>query len=488
MSVSQKIIGGLKAQLVSEGVRVVANGLVIVLLAREFLSPEEYGLLFLAISVFGVALLFSQFGIAKSAARYVAEYREKDPGQVPHIVRTSLLYLVVSILLVGGTITLFHDRIAALIGEPALASLLVFGLGYIAFETLRTYLSHVLQGFNRIALSAAVGIVGNVGLITFILLFLALGGGAVGALLGYIVGYGLACAAGLVIVFRLVGGYERASEVGHDLPRRILEYSVPLTATGGANVLYKQADTILIGVFLTPVAVGYYTLAKQIADFVIAPASSLGFTVAPTYGEHKASGDSASAARIYETTFEYVVLLYIPAAAGLVIVAEPTIRFVFGADYLGAVPVMQVLSGFVVLQAIDKITNDGLDFLGRARARAISKGSTAVLNFLLNLLLIPWIGVVGAAISTVFGFTIMVLFNVYIIHRELGLSIPRLARSVGLVCLVTAGMCGVVLFFLPYITNVFWLFAIVGLGGLVWLTLSALCGLLDVREAVSALR
>ncbi|MCL7416716.1 MAG: flippase, partial [Halalkalicoccus sp.] len=66
MSVSKKILGGLKAQLVSEGVRVVANGLVIVLLAREFLSPEEYGLLFLAVSVFGVALLFSQFGIAKS--------------------------------------------------------------------------------------------------------------------------------------------------------------------------------------------------------------------------------------------------------------------------------------------------------------------------------------------------------------------------------------------------------------------------------------
>lgn len=488
MSVSKKIIGGLKAQLVSEGVRVVANGLVIVLLAREFLTPEEYGLLFLAISVFGVGLLFSQFGIAKSAARYVAEYRETDPGQVPHIVRTSLLYLVVTILLVGGTITLFHRQIANAIGEPALASLLVFGLGYVAFETLRTYLSHILQGFNRITLSAAVGIVGNVGLITFILLFLTLGGGAVGALLGYIVGYGLACAAGLVVVFRLVGGYERANEVGHDLRRRIIEYSVPLTATGGANVLYKQVDTILIGVFLTPVAVGYYTLAKQIADFVIAPASSLGFTVAPTYGEHKASGDAAGAARIYETTFEYTVLLYIPAAAGLVIVAEPTVRFIFGADYLGAVPVIQVLSGFVVLQAIDKITNDGLDFLGRARARAISKGSTAILNVFLNLLLIPLIGVVGAAISTVFGFAIMVAVNVYIIHRELTLSLGRLARSTGLVCLVTAGMCGVVLFFAPYITDVVWLFAVVGLGGAVWLVLSVLCGLLNPREVVSAFR
>lgn len=488
MALTDEIIGGLKAQLVSEGVRVVANGLVIVLLARVFLDPDEYGLLFLAISVFGVAILFSQFGIAKSGARYVAEYREKEPGQVPHIVRTSLLYLVVSILLVGGTITLFHEAIARAIGEPAVASLLVLGLGYVAFETLRSYLSHIFQGFNRITLSAIIGVIGNVGLITFILLFLALGGGAFGALLGYVVGYGLACIAGLVLLYRLLKGHDRAGEIGHDLPRRILEYSIPLTATGGANVLYKRVDTILIGVFLTPVAVGYYTLAKQIADFVIAPASSLGFTVAPTYGEHKASGDTTGAARIYETTFEYTVLFYIPAAAGLVLVAEPTIRFIFGAEYVGAAPVMQVLSAFVVLQAIDKVTNDGLDFLGRARARAVSKGATAVLNFGLNLLLIPAIGVVGAAISTVIGFMIMVLVNVYIIHRELSLSVGRLLRSVGLVCLVTLGMCAVVVFFRPYVTDIVGLFAVVGLGGLVWLALSVFCGLLDPHETVSALR
>lgn len=488
MSVTEKIIGGLKAQLLSEGVRVIANGLVIILLARVFLTPEEYGLLFLAISVFGVAVLFSRFGVAKSTARYVAEYRKRDPEQVPHIIRTSFSYLLVTILLIGGALTLFHQSIARAIGEPAVASLLLLGLGYVAFETLRSYFSHVLQGFNRITLSAVVGIIGNVGVITFIVLFLALGGGAAGALLGYIVGYGIASIAGFVMVFRLLKNHEKADEIGHNLRRRIIEYSVPLTATGGANVLYKQVDTILIGVFLTPVAVGYYALAKQIADFVIAPATSLGFTVAPTYGEHKASGELDAAARIFETTFEYTVLLYIPAAAGLVLVAEPTVEFIFGADYLGAVPVIQVLSGFIVLQAIDKITNDGLDFLGRARARAIAKGSTATLNFFLNLLLIPLIGVVGAAISTVIGFFIMVVINIYIIHTELTISVSRLFRSIGLVCLVTIGMCAVVMFFMPYVTNVFVLFAVVGLGGLVWLVLSVLSGLLDLREAVDAVR
>lgn len=488
MSLTKKTIGGLKAQLLSEGVRVVANGLIIVLLARVFLDPDEYGLLFLAISVFGVAVLFSQFGIAKSSARYVAEYREKDSEQVPLIVRTSLLYVTVSILLVGGVITLFHERIARAIGEPALASLLVLGIGYVAFETLRSYLSHVFQGFNRITLSAIIGIIGNVGLITFVLLFVVLGGGAFGALLGYVVGYGIACAAGLVMLVRLLDDHERASEIGHDLPRRIIEYSVPLTITGGANVLYKRVDTILIGVFLTPVAVAYYELAKQISDFVIAPAGSLGFTVAPTYGEHKASGDLEPAARIFEITFEYTVLFYVPAAAGLVLVAEPTVEFVFGADYLGAVPVVQVLSGFIVLQAIDKVTNDGLDFLGRARARAISKGGTSMLNFGLNLLLIPAIGVVGAAVSTVIGFAIMVFVNVYIIHRELAFSVRRLIRSSTLVCLVTAGMCAVVMFFMPYVTNLLWLFVVIGLGGGAWLGLSVLCGLLDLRRTISALR
>ncbi len=66
-------------------------------------------------------------------------------------------------------------------------------------------------------------------------------------------------------------------------------------------------------------------------------------------------------------------MLYIPAAAGLILVSEPLIYIVFGEEYAGAVPVLQILGIYAVLQSVKVLTDNGLDFLGRARERAIAK-------------------------------------------------------------------------------------------------------------------
>jgi len=84
--------------------------------------------------------------------------------------------------------------------------------------------------------------------------------------------------------------YDAADEYEDGLSRRLLEYSVPLTATQSANVIDKQIDIVLVGAFINPAAVAFYTLAKQITEFVLAPAASLGFTISPNFGEQKAAG------------------------------------------------------------------------------------------------------------------------------------------------------------------------------------------------------
>ncbi|OLZ40420.1 polysaccharide biosynthesis protein [Natrinema saccharevitans] len=484
----RKILTGFKATLVAEVVRTVAKGGLVVLLARVFLTPDEYGLLFLSISVFGVALLFSRIGIPRSTARYVTEYRETGPSQVPHIVRGSLSFLALSMTTVAIAIALFHRRLAGWIGEAELAPFLLVGFFYIIARTANSYVHTLFQGFNRVAWSARITIVSNVGIVASVIALLALGFGTIGALLGYVAGYALGALCGLYLLYRLVSEFEPAPSREEGLLRRLLEYSLPLSVSGGSNALYKRVDTILVGFFLTPAAVGYYTLAKQLSDFIIAPAGSLGFAVSPSYGEYKANGELERAAEIYEATFEHNVLFYVPAAAGLVVVADPLVRFVFGAAYTGAVPVVQVFAVFIVFQSIDKITNDALDYLGRAKHRAISKGATGAFNFGLNLLLIPAIGVTGAAVSTVVSYGIMVAINIYLIHTELSLSIARLGRTLALVCAIAGGMAVIVHASLVVVTDIPSLLGVVLLGVCIWLVGAVTSGLLDVRRAVSQLR
>lgn len=409
MATTDSIVGGFKANLASKVIEIAVNGLLILLLTRVFLTSEEYGLFSLAIAIFSIAVFFSRMGLAKSAARYVTEYRKRDPSKIPLIVRRSLLFNLVTIAVVSALVVAFREPIVAQFGEPELVSMFSIGVLFIIGQTLRSYVYFLCQGFNRVTWSALLSIVSNVGIFAFVVTLLALGFGIPGAVLGYAVGYGLGATVGLIVLYRwvstmpdeIVATDSESAKTGTDssekgLTRRILEYSLPLSVTGASSIMFKRVDIVLVGAFLTPVAVAYYTLAKQLTEFVTAPASSLGFAVAPTFGESKSSNDIGRASSIYETALEYNLLFYVPAAAGMVLVADPGIRFVFGDDYLGAIALVQLLSVFVVLQSINKITNDALDYLGRARHRAISKGGAAIVNVGLNLALLPTIGVAGA--------------------------------------------------------------------------------------------
>jgi O-antigen/teichoic acid export membrane protein len=214
---------------------------------------------------------------------------------------------------------------------------------------------------------------------------------------------------------------------------------------------------------------------------------SLGFTISPALGEQQSANQTKRAARLYEESFKHVSLLYIPGAVGLVLIAEPLIRHVVGVEYLGAVPVLQILSIFILVNAVNLITTDSLDYLGRARIRAIAKGLTAIANFFLNLLLLPLLGVAGAAAATVITFTAYTATNVLVIHRELDLQLVKMARDAAVVSGISLAMGLVVFLTLPHISGLLTLAGVVAAGFLVWAALSIAIGLIDVHEAIAFL-
>jgi len=488
---TRNIVRGTSLVFVGQFVSLVTRGGLILLLTRYLLIPSAYGRLFLTLSVLSIAVLLTTLGFPKAGARYITEYRESSPELVPVVIRNTLLYVGAAIVVVSAGIVLFHDRIATVAGDPEIGLLLLFGVGIVAFKSLKATVTTFFQGFDRMAWVAGVGIVLNVLLVVTVPGLIFLGYGLKGAVVGYVVSYAGGATLGIVVV--LARFYERpdvAREARKRVSKRLRRYSVPLTFTMSANVLNSHVDKVLISVFQGPAAIAFYTLGKQISEFLVMPAHSLGFAVSPTYGAQKARDELDRAASIYETTFENVLLLYVPAATGLVLVADPAVGLIFGTDYTGAVGVVQIFSVFVVVKAVDKITNDGLDYLGRARARAVFKGVGSTANFLLNLALIPIAGVIGAATATVVTTTAVVGANVYIIDSELDLSIAKLGRTALRVGAITVVMAAVVWSIRPYATSIPSLIGVVGVGTLVWAVLAYLGGFFDaedVRSVVASL-
>src|SRR6056297_2270993 len=239
----ERISRGLKATFGARLLHMVASGLLMVVLVRYLLSSRQYGILGSAVAVLGVAQLLGDLGIGKAAARYVTEYRENDPGQVAHVLRVATVYRVGAILAVGVPFALVGGHVAGLVGQPEIGHLLALGAGYLAVHSLFTYSMVLFQGYNMITHSAAVRAVGSVARLALAVAFVVLLGGAAGALTGYIAGYGFGAVVGLGLLY--VTCYRdspRADEREDGLAGRVARYSVPLTATRGANVLDKRVD------------------------------------------------------------------------------------------------------------------------------------------------------------------------------------------------------------------------------------------------------
>lgn len=432
---------GISSRVLADAVRIATNVGIVLLLTRVWLQPEDFGTLFLVISIAGIAILTATLGIPKSAARFVTEYRANTPEAVPQAIIAAFLLLITASFLTGAALFITADLLSTLFNSgPELPSLIRLSVLYLLANSGYDFFKYTLQGLGEIRLTGILTAVFSAGQLGFLSLGYLLGGGLHSALLAMAGGYGLTVVLGLFFVSSTTQEFAKTKPWSSML-REIGEYSLPLTATKGSNILYKRVDTVMVGYFLSSASVGFYELAKQLAKALTQPASAIGFTVAPSLGESKVKKRQREGARTCEQTLAINLHIYVPVAIAVVVLAEPVVKVVFGAEYLGAAPVLQILSFFVFLQATDQMVNDALDYLGRARSRAIGKGATATGNFVLNLFLIPSFGTVGAAFSTVLMFGTMVSYNLYIIHQELGLNLRSIADD-GILSAVSGGIVG----------------------------------------------
>lgn len=466
-------------------VHVVTSGLLLLALTRV-LGPDGYGLLALALSITTFARFLSESGLHWSAAKYIAEFNVDTPDRAAAVVVESRRLVVAAAAVVALGLVLLSELIAATLDEPALSPLLVASAGVVFWYSLHRYNRHILQGYEAIDRSATLHALEGVLTVVIVVAVILIEPTPLSAVVGYAVAYASAAVVGSIAVRRTVGlGHRSLRDADIDrasIRRRVLRYNLPLSATRLSNVVDQEVDVLLIGYFISPAGVGFYVLGQRIAEFVRTPAASIGFALSPTYGSEKASGSVEHATAIFEESLSKTLVLYVPACAGIIVIAETAIPVVFGAEYARAVVVVQVLALFVFFDALLKITAPGLDYLGRARARAIVNAVTSASNIVLNVLFIPTFGVVGAAYATVITTGCYSLFTLGIMYTELAFDLRRVRNCLVRVSAIALLMSLVVVAFTAYLSGAVAMIGGITIGVGVWLVACQLFDLLNVAR------
>jgi O-antigen/teichoic acid export membrane protein len=402
---------GRLATLVGQSV-IYGLGGILARLAGVFLVPvylaaagtEAFGTAELVVSAVAVAVIVLRLGIVNAMSRFtIGESSEGDWSPVVHTIFAFVLTVSTAAATLGF---LVRAQIADLLDVPEAAAT----AGILGVWVLMNY--DVLARLYRIQQRAAAFVrfqLANVAVTVTLTLVLVvvLDKGAVGLLLGNFVGTGVIYLA-MLVARRHAVGFRHADRL---LGRELLRFSLPLMPTNVAIWVLNLADRIQIQRLAGPVELGQYTAAARVAGGMVVFLAAFQAAWTPfAHALRGAAGDEA-AKRTYADVLSFWSMAMGWALAAVTLLSAPYIALTFPESAEDAIPVVPLLATGVVLYGAYLIVNIGVTIAKRTRMTPVLAAAAGAVNVGLNFWFIPQFGLIGAGITTVIGFGLLVLLQ-----------------------------------------------------------------------------
>jgi O-antigen/teichoic acid export membrane protein len=308
-----------------------------IILAR-LLPPEDFGLMALALIAVNYLSKLNDFGIGSAMI-----YRQEDTEQTANV--AFCLSLIMGSAL---TVAVFVSAplIAAFFNEPRLTPIarvisvifLISGIGSIHDVRLRKELDFRRRMIPEISQRFVKGGV-SIGL--------ALAGFGVWSLVWGQVS-GIIAAA---LLFWLIYPWRPKLRFDIKIARMLITYGVQIGLFQILHVIYKNIDYLIIGRRMDTIQLGFYTMAFQLPHLVIYSIQMVvGQAVFPAYA--KLQNDRNALGQAFLTTLKYVSLFCVPVALGIFVTAPEFVEVFYTKRWLPAVPVMQILAVYSMLNAL----------------------------------------------------------------------------------------------------------------------------------------
>jgi lipopolysaccharide exporter len=230
--------------------------------------------------------------------------------------------------------------------------------------------------------------------------------------------------------------------------RRLIGFSFWSWALSMTALLQTRSDTIILGGYLSPTAVGLYSVGGEVGSLATTELMEpIGRSLYAGFASARRVGDGIGSA--YVRAISLVVLLTLPTSAGIALVARPLMHLVFGQRWDAAVPLVQLFALVGMLRVSGAVSGALLTVEGRVKSAFRIELTSTVLRIFVLLVLVPQFGLLGAAYGVAATGLIeeviylIVTFRHTKLHaRDLALGVwrPALATCVMTLVLLAAGL------------------------------------------------
>ncbi|MGH1419438.1 MAG: lipopolysaccharide biosynthesis protein [Hyphomicrobiaceae bacterium] len=197
--------------------------------------------------------------------------------------------------------------------------------------------------------------------------------------------------------------------------------SMPLLIIGACDLLLQNTDVLIVSRYLSPTDVGIYFAAAKTMSLILFVHYAVGSAVANRFSALNARGDDAKLRAFVKDAVNWTFWPSL-ASAIIILILGPFLLSLFGPDFVSGFPVMAILVvGFMFRSAVGP-ADFLLNMLGEQRRAAFALVLTVILNIVLNFLLVPQYGLVGAASATSISLAFVATMHYFIARHRLGID------------------------------------------------------------------
>lgn len=402
----------------------------VIFLAR-FASQSDVGTFYLALSVISIITIFSDLGVSGAFLRYVPFFEGKGHrGKIRDLIGMSYKYLTLFSIIMMLLVISQADAIGVIYHNASLPYAIMVLAVYVLVGNIFRINYLYLQGTADIKGSQLYQNIQNLlKLVITVGMFYLFGSSIAAMSLAFVFSFIIALILSSPTIIRAVSALEGEERLSHrEIVNEIIPLGILIAVLQYFSLMISSADRLVLG-YLTPPAdaaalVAVYSFATTLAMVLMTFPGAVGNIFFPVVSKLAGKGDTAAMRAVMATSQRWSLLITLPIAVVMVVFGADMMHIFYGASYASGGSVMAIFTLGLVFSALTYTQSLALTAMRLVKIELVISGIACIVNFALLIVLIPYLGMEGAALAGfACFFTSAILFRYYG-HKILGYEQP----------------------------------------------------------------
>lgn len=211
--------------------------------------------------------------------------------------------------------------------------------------------------------------------------------------------------------------------------KMLFNYGKYTLGTNLSAVFMRNVDTWMLGWYISPAAVAIYNVAIRIANLFEVPTMALASVLFPQAVKKAETEGLGAVKELYEKSVAMLVVMLLPLVIGVIIFSDLIVEIIAGPDYAEAGVILNITMLYGLIIPFNKQLGILLDAVGKAKTNMFFVARNAIINCVLNALMIPVWGIEGAAYATLFTMLIVLLINQVYLKKTFDVRLLAIAKN-----------------------------------------------------------